>query len=64
MRTFAKIREMISTHKELAKKMKELERDVGRNSEDINVIIDVIKKLMQKKKGPKKVKGEIGFHCR
>lgn len=61
MRTFTKLRGMISGHKELAYKMKELERKVGRHDEDINVIIDVIKKLMRELKRSKK---DIGFHVK
>jgi len=61
MRTFSRLREMVSAHKELAHKMKELERKVGRHDEEINVIIDVIKRLMRK---PQKQSRPIGFHVR
>jgi hypothetical protein len=61
MRTFSRLREMIAGHKELAHKMKELERKVGRHDQDINVIIDVIKKLMHE---PVKSKRGIGFHIK
>jgi phage regulator Rha-like protein len=61
MRTFAKLKEMISAHKELAYKMRELERKVGRHDEEISVIIDVMKKLMHEPDQPKK---GIGFHVK
>jgi hypothetical protein len=61
MRTFTQVREMFSAHKELAYKMRDLERKVGRHDEEINTIIDVIKELMRKPKKPKK---GIGFHVR
>lgn len=61
MRTFTKIRQMIAGHKELARKMKELEQKVGRHDKDINIIIDVIKKMMHE---PVKKKKSIGFHVK
>lgn len=61
MRTFTKLREMISSHKELANKMRELECKVGRHDEEIHVIIDMIKKMMNVPEKPKK---GIGFHVR
>lgn len=61
MRTFTKLREMLSTHKELAFKMRELERKVGRHDEEINVIMNVMKKLMRT---PDSRKKGIGFHVK
>ena len=61
MRTFSRLKEMISAHKELACKMKELERKVGRHDEDINAIIDIIKRLAQEPERPKR---SIGFHVK
>ena len=61
MRTFTKMREMLSTHKELAFKMRELERKVGRHDEEINGIIIVLKKLMHT---PEPRKKGIGFHVK
>jgi len=61
MRTFTKMREMLSTHKELAFKMRELERKVGRHDEEINGIINVLKKLMHT---PEPRKKGIGFHVK
>jgi len=58
VKTFIRLREFISAHKELTDRMKELEGKVGRHDEDINVIIDIIKKLMQE---PKRVKKALGF---
>ena len=58
MRIFVKLREMISTHKELAKKLDELERKFERHDEQIHSIFEAIRELMRptKKEGRK-----IGF---
>jgi len=42
MRAFVKLREMLSTHKELAFQFKELERRVGKHDEDIQAIFRAI----------------------
>ncbi|MEW5894426.1 MAG: ORF6N domain-containing protein [Candidatus Omnitrophota bacterium] len=63
MRTFTKLREMLSTHKELAFKMRELERKVGRHDDEINAIINVMKKLMRTPEDELRKKG-IGFHVK
>jgi phage regulator Rha-like protein len=59
MRAFVKLREMISTHKELASKFFELERKIERHDEDIKVIFDAIRELMTPP--PHTKKGRIGF---
>lgn len=61
VKTFIRLREFITSHKQLAYRMRELEQKVGRHDEDIKVIIDIIKKLMQELKQPKK---GIGFHVK
>ena len=42
MRAFVRLREIFSTHKELALKMKQLEMKVGRHDEEIQAIFEVI----------------------
>lgn len=46
MRTFVRIREMLSAHKELNKQIEQLERKVGQHDSDIQAIFAVIKKLI------------------
>ncbi|MBI4243345.1 MAG: ORF6N domain-containing protein, partial [Planctomycetes bacterium] len=46
MRTFVKLREFLSTHKELAHKLSELEQKIERQDEEIKAIFDAIRKLM------------------
>ena len=42
MRAFVRLREIFSTHKELALKMKQLEMKVGKHDEEIQAIFEVI----------------------
>jgi|SRR5208337_167613 len=59
VRAFVKIREVLSTHKELAKKLTELEQKIGDHDEALKAIISAIRKLMGEKKKVKHKK--IGF---
>ena len=47
MRAFVKLREVLLTHKELAKKLEELERKYQLHETDIQAIFEVIKKLLE-----------------
>ncbi len=58
MRAFVKLRELISTHRELAKKLEELERKVERHDEEIHAIFEAIRQLMESPEQPKK---QLGF---
>jgi hypothetical protein len=49
------------THKELAKKIVELEQKIGKNETDIRSIVEAIRQLMIP---PQKPKREIGFHVK
>jgi hypothetical protein len=61
MRAFVKLREIIETNRELARKFEQLERRVGKHDEEIAAILDAIRQLM----GPsKQSRREIGFHVR
>ena len=61
MRTFAKLKEILSTHKELTSKLKELEHKVGKHGQDIQLIFEAIRQLMAP---PQEVsKRKIGFHA-
>ena len=58
MRTFVKLREVVSTHKELAHKLAELERKIARHDEHIQGIFQAIRQLMIP---PDTKKRKIGF---
>ena len=61
MRAFVKLREILSTHKELADKLKELELKLDTHDEQIQVIIETINQLLTEPEKPKKKMGfEIG----
>ena len=58
MRAFVKLREILSTHKELAHKLGQLERKIERHDEEIKVIFDAIRQLMSP---PEPKRKKIGF---
>ena len=59
MRAFVRLRNVISQNKELAVKLNELERHVGKHDDDILLIFEAIRKLMEPP--PEKPKPKIGF---
>ena len=59
MRAFVKIRLFLSMHKELAKKLEELEKKTAKHDTDIQAIFDALKQLMTPPK-PKQ-KTQLGF---
>lgn len=59
MRAFVRLRNVIAQNKELAAKMNELERRVGKHDGDILLIFEAIRKLMEPP--PEKPKARIGF---
>jgi hypothetical protein len=56
IRTFAQLRQMLSSHADLARKLAALE---GKYDKQFRVVFDAIRELMTEKKSPKR---EIGFH--
>ena len=60
MRAFVKLREILSTHKDLAHKLKELEGKIEKHDGEIGAIFDAIRQLMTPP--PEKPKPRIGFH--
>lgn len=58
VRAFVQLREMLSTHKELAAKLEALERKVGSHDQAIAGLIDAIRQLMTP---PEQGKRSIGF---
>jgi len=61
MRAFVKLRQILETNRELAKKFSELERRVGKHDEEIDAIFEAIRQLMAPPDRPRR---EIGFHVR
>jgi len=61
MRAFVKLRQMLETNSELARKFSELERRVGKHDRDIAAILEAIRQLMTP---PDKPRRKIGFHVR
>lgn len=59
MRAFVKLRQVISTHKGLVCKLRELEEKIEKHDTEIRQIFEAIRQLMQ---SPKKPKRKIGFH--
>ncbi|MDI6752096.1 MAG: ORF6N domain-containing protein [bacterium] len=58
MRTFTKLREILSTHKELAHKLAEHERKIERHDVEIKAVFEAIRQLMTP---PTKEMKKIGF---
>jgi hypothetical protein len=54
MRAFVKLRQIMSSHKELAQKLEELERKYQLHETDIQVIFEAIKKLIEPPDEPPK----------
>ncbi|MBI1884056.1 MAG: ORF6N domain-containing protein [Chlamydiae bacterium] len=59
MRVFVKLREILSTHKDLAQKLSQLERKIEKHDGEIHAIFEAIRQLMAV---PEKPKRKIGFH--
>jgi hypothetical protein len=58
VRAFVKLREMLAAHKELARKLEELEARLGEHDEQIEAIFEAIRQLMVPPEQPRK---KIGF---
>ncbi len=58
VRAFVKLRQILSTHKELAYKLIELERKIEKHDEEICTIFEAIRQLMSP---PEKNRPKIGF---
>ena len=58
MRAFVKLREIMSTHKDLARKIDALERKYAKHDQQFQIVFDAIKKLLQPPLSPKR---RIGF---
>lgn len=60
VRAFVRLREMLSTHKELARKLAELEKRIQGHDEEIILLFEAIRQLMEPPGKPGK---RIGFHA-
>ena len=60
VRAFVKLRQLISTHKELSHKIDQLERILAGHDQQILTLIQAIKQLMNPEPPPRKRR--IGFH--
>jgi hypothetical protein len=60
MRAFVRLREMLGSHKELARKLDDLERKLGEHDQKFQVVFEAIRQLMAPPPQPAK-KRRIGF---
>ena len=60
MRAFVRLREIMSTHKDLARKLDDLQRKLGEHDEKFAVVFEAIRQLMAPPPAP--AKRRIGFH--
>lgn len=61
MRAFVRLRQMLATHKELARKLTELERHLKGHDQQIQTIFEAIRQLMTP---PEKSRKKIGFQLK
>ena len=60
MRAFVRLREIISTHTELARKLEVLENRIGEHDEQIQAVFEAIRQLMTPPEKPrKKIRFEV-----
>ena len=68
MRAFTKLRELMISHKDLARKIEDLERKftgkLRKHDRQFVLVFKTIKKLLEKSEAPLPVKPGIGFHVR
>ena len=60
MRAFVKLRDILTTHKDLARKLEDIERRLGQHDDHFRAVFEAIRQLMAP--SPAKPKGRIGFH--
>jgi hypothetical protein len=62
IRAFVKLRELVSTHRQLAGKLAALEQRVAGHDEQIRSLVAAIRQLMEPPSAGKR--RQIGFHAR
>jgi hypothetical protein len=60
MRAFVRLRKVLASHKDLARKLEELERKLGEHDQKFHVVFEAIRQLMTPPQEPAK-KRRIGF---
>jgi phage regulator Rha-like protein len=58
IRAFVKLREMLATHKDLARKIEDLERQQKEHGRQLAAVYSIVKRLIE---APSKPKNPIGF---
>ena len=58
VRAFVRLRDVLATHKEVVRKLVDLERRIGQHDADIQAIVEAIRQLV---KPPDKPRRQIGF---
>lgn len=61
MRAFVRLRQVLATHKELARTLEELEKKYAKHDREIEVIFQTIQKLLAPESSPRK--RQIGFRA-
>lgn len=61
MRVFTRLRRLLASHKELARKINELERKYSKHELEITTVFKVLRKLMEKPPSESKTTRRIGF---
>jgi len=59
MRAFVRLRQLLATHKDLARKLEQLEHKLGEHDQKFQVVFEAIRQLMEPP--PEKPKGHFGF---
>ncbi len=58
IRVFTKMRELLMTHKDILLKIKQFEQEIGRNSDDIQLIFKALKQFLNP---PQETRKQIGY---
>jgi hypothetical protein len=61
MRVYAKLREMVLTHKDILLKLEQMEAQTAQNSDDIQMIFSALKQLINPEQPPRR---KIGFNVK
>lgn len=61
MRTFVKLRELLATHKDLTRKLQDIESKLGQHDDHFRIVFEAIRQLMAPPSVPPKRK--IGYHA-
>ncbi len=62
IRAFVQLREMLATHKDLARKLEELEKKLVKHDKQIQIVLQAIQELLEPGEPPKR--RQIGFEAK